>query len=663
MSVVSDGAAMASIGKSARRRAIVFCAVFLPAVTASLVYVFTRPPEYRAVARLQISPASVVTQPSDAKDAPTVATDAKSFLTEVQTLTSRPLLQDVLDRLKGDGALPDLGPDPVASVQQMLHAEPIEGTQIVELAAVGPQPEFGPRLVNTVALAYRQHVADAYKSLAASTTGEVGDEIRALDKEVTGKRQAINAFRDRYDIVSMEHKENDVLADIEGLSESYTDANEKLAKAQGHLQALRSSIAAGKAVFRAKDDPTLADLQQRVSVAREQWHDMQRRFTPDYLAMDADAKSLRARLDNLEDQLKAQHGAGERAALAQAQEDASSAQAEVDRLRKNVADNQKQAQEFATHLNEYKTMREDLDHLEGMHRAALDRLAKLQVSERERAPHAELLEAAAPSSEPWRPDYRLDALIAVAGSLGLGLFAAWFADFIAGPAPLPAAVVQHQHSWGPALLAQELTPPNLLSAPEIGLLPASQRPPRELSDREIGALVAATAEDARLAVVGLLMGLTAEELAGLRWDQVDLPGRVIQVGGEGARTVPVAEPLHGLLAARRRQQPEADGTLMRRADGGPLATDEVGRLVLFGAYDAALDQPHEVTAHALRYTYLSFLLRQGVRAADIGRIAGPIPQQELLAYMQLHSPAARRSIDEIERVLPALRELAESGTG
>ena len=316
MSVVSDGAAMASIGKSARRRAIVFCAVFLPAVTASLVYVFTRPPEYRAVARLQISPASVVTQPSDAKDAPTVATDAKSFLTEVQTLTSRPLLQDVLDRLKGDGGLPDLGPDPVASVQQMLHAEPIEGTQIVQLAAVGPQPEFGPRLVNTVALAYRQHVADAYKSLAASTTGEVGDEIRALDKEVTGKRQAINAFRDRYDIVSMEHKENDVLADIEGLSESYTDANEKLAKAQGHLQALRSSIAAGKAVFRAKDDPTLADLQQRVSVAREQWHDMQRRFTPDYLAMDADAKSLRARLDNLEDQLKSQHGAGERAALA-----------------------------------------------------------------------------------------------------------------------------------------------------------------------------------------------------------------------------------------------------------------------------------------------------------------------------------------------------------
>ncbi len=655
---------MASIGMSARsprRRAVVFSAVFLPAAAASLIYVYTRPAEYRAVARLQISPASVVTQPADANDTPTVATDAKSFLTEVQALTSRPLLQDALGRLKSGGTLPDLGSDPVAFIQRMLRAEPIEGTQIVQLSAEGPQQEFVPRLVNTVAEAYRQHVADAYRSLAASTSGEVADEVHALDSEVTAKRQAVNAFRTRYDIVSMEHKENDVLADIEGLSESYTDANERLAKAQGHLQALKTSIAAGKAVFRAKDDPTLADLEQRASALREQWHDLQRRFTPDYLALDADAKSLRARLDDLEDQLKSQHGAGERAALAQAQEDVSSAQAEVERLQKNVADNQKQAQEFATHLNIYKTMREDLDHLEGMHRAALDRLAKLQVSERERAPRVELLEAAAPSDEPWRPDYRLDALLGVAGSLGLGLFAAWFADFIAGPPPLPAALVQH--SWAPELLGRETMAPHLLASPDIARLPAPEPPPRELADREIAALVAATTDDARLVAVALLMGISVQELVALRWDMIDLSAGAIHVDGAGARVVALDEPLRSLVVARRQRQLDAAGTVLQGADGGRLAIDEVARLVLFGAYDAGLDRPHEVTADALRYTYLSFLLRQGIRAADISRIAGYVPQKELVAYMQLHSPAMRRSIEQIERLLPGLREFAASGTG
>ena len=326
-----------------------------------------------------------------------MATDAKSFLTEVQVLTSRPLLQDVVDRLRTGGGLPDLGPDPVESAQRMLRAEPVEGTQIVELSAEGPQRDFLPRLVNTVAEAYRQHVADAYKGIATSTYAEVNDEVRALDSKVTAQRAAINAFRNRYDIVSMEHNENDVLANIEGLSQSYTDANERLAKAKGRLQALRISAATGNVGARAKDDPTLADLEQRASALREQWGDLQRRFTPDFLSLDPDAKSLRARLENLEEQLKSQRAVSGRAALADAQQELSAAQAEVDRLRQDVADNQKQAQAFATHLNDYKALREDLDHLEGMHRAALDRLEKLQASERERAPQAELLEAAAPS--------------------------------------------------------------------------------------------------------------------------------------------------------------------------------------------------------------------------------------------------------------------------
>ena len=84
---------------SSRRRAVVFCCAFFPAVAASLTYVYTRPAEYRAVARLRISPAAVVTQPTEANDTPTVSTDAKSFLTEVQVLTSRPLLQDAHARI------------------------------------------------------------------------------------------------------------------------------------------------------------------------------------------------------------------------------------------------------------------------------------------------------------------------------------------------------------------------------------------------------------------------------------------------------------------------------------------------------------------------------------------------------------------------------------
>ena len=185
-----------------------------------------------------------------------------------------------------------------------------------------------------------------------------------------------------------------------------------------------------------------------------------------------------------EDQLKSQVGASERTAFAEAQQELASAQAAVDRLRKDVADNQKQAQQFATHLNDYRAMREDLDHLEGMHRAALDQLAKLQASERERAPRVQLLEAAAPSQQPWRPDYRLEAALGVGAALVFGLFATWFVDFIAGPTVLAPTFLQYP--WAPAFLGPEMAmAPRLLHIPDVARLQLLSRRRASLRTRRL----------------------------------------------------------------------------------------------------------------------------------------------------------------------------------
>src|SRR5947209_18818241 len=98
-------------------------------------------------------------------------------------------------------------------------------------------------------------MAAAYRGSAISSYSDVKDEIGKLDLEIQARRQAVDAFRAQYDIVSMEHKENDVLAQIAGLNQSYTEARNRLAKAQAHLQALRNSIDAGTLVVRPKDDP------------------------------------------------------------------------------------------------------------------------------------------------------------------------------------------------------------------------------------------------------------------------------------------------------------------------------------------------------------------------------------------------------------------------
>ena len=68
-----------------------------------------------------------------------------------------------------------------------------------------------------------------------------------------------------------------------------------------------------------------------------------------------------------------------------------------------------------------------------------------------------------------------------------------------------------------------------------------------MANSEIAALVAATTDDARLIVVGLLMGMTIQELVALDWEKIDLSAGAIRFGDGSARIIPVDEPLRGLL--------------------------------------------------------------------------------------------------------------------
>jgi len=64
-----------------------------------------------------------------------------------------------------------------------------------------------------------------------------------------------------------------------------------------------------------------------------------------------------------------------------------------------------------------------------------------------------------------------------------------------------------------------------------------------------------------------------------------------------------------------------------------------------------------VTLRTLRHTYLVYLLRQGIRFADIGRIVGRLPQEELAGYMRFAPSQPRRPLEQIDLVLPALRDM------
>src|SRR5436309_1363357 len=151
MRIVSTDSQSGPVRNPRARRLAVFSCVFFAALALGLTYTAMQPAEYRATARLEIIPAKAVPASVDSTAGAATGADtrgpaergAKSFLTEVQVLTSRPLLEEVVGRPAKSRHLPrDIGSDPVDAVQGMLSTETVEGTAVVQLRAEGPQRQF-----------------------------------------------------------------------------------------------------------------------------------------------------------------------------------------------------------------------------------------------------------------------------------------------------------------------------------------------------------------------------------------------------------------------------------------------------------------------------------------------------------------------------------------
>ena len=640
-----------------RRRLLVFTGVFLAMAAVGLAYTFLRPAEYRATARAQITPAGEPARTEPPPGAPSAST--KPFLTEVEVLASRPVLAEVVARLGAAGEkLDGFGADPIEGMRAALEIVPVAGTNVVEIAARGPRPELLAAVVNNVIEVYREQLASAYRSASGESMAQATDEAQRLEASVAAKRRDVEAFRTRHNIVSLEREENQVLARVKGLGASLNAANDRVATAEGKLRSLAESAAAGKAVVRSRDNPTLANVEQRLSQVREELRELERAFTPDYLALDPRARALRSRIAELEQQIKVLREASQQAALRDAEEELAAAREAARRIQSQMAADRQEVGQFTARFNEYKSLQEELGQLETAYREAVQRRAKLEATERARTPSVRILEAATVPQEVWRPLYLRDAGLSLAAALLVALLAVWLVELFNRPEPQPSVLIAQPVVSG--MLVHGAPPPvalpgsarAVLEAPDQALLPHRPLLPRELRGAEVDAVVWGTDHHARAAVLLLLHGLTPEELVELRWADVDLGQRVLRVRGESARELRISDALERELVVA---STASDGPVLPALGGRPATLEDVAAALLYAAHDAGIERPSEITPAALRHTYIAFLVRQGIRFADLARVVGRLPPEALAAYGDLAPAGPRAALDAIELVLPALR--------
>jgi succinoglycan biosynthesis transport protein ExoP len=67
-----------------------------------------------------------------------------------------------------------------------------------------------------------------------------------------------------------------------------------------------------------------------------------------------------------------------------------------------------------------------------------------------------------------------------------------------------------------------------------------------------------------------------------------------------------------------------------------------------------LPEPEEITAEAIRHSYIAYLVRQGLRLSDLEHITGYLDPSVITRYGAYSPPQPGRHIYEIELLHPAM---------
>ncbi len=647
----ADPTDQAAARRGNRRRLLVFGLTFLAALLVGQAWNFSRPAEFRASTRLQVNLPEVGRPGLSASGA---------YATKLQLFDSRPMLAKLSEALLASGLAADaLGPDPAGRLQSMLQVLPVPGSEVVELRATGTEPRLLADMLNAFPDVIRQEIASRQQKDADAQLAAARQELARLERTATERRARLDAFRQREGVLA-ERDDNEAVARAKGLNRALDTAVEKEAAAAARLAAVSKAVEQGKSSTQARADPALSGLETRAHQVREDLKELERTYTPDFMAMDPRARAMRARLVELDKQIVQQRSISLQAALQAAQEEQASAQAQVERLRAQLGASRPALTKTSTRFAEAKILEDDLAQVDKARRERLEQVSRLEADEQRRVATVTVVEPATVPSLPFRPDRWRDGALVLAAAAALALMVMGTVELFnrAAPAamPMPNTTVVLTPGWDPrqAAVAGPGTQamPLLDSGPGPSHAAAALAAPLQLlSQAEATALLMACSGPARLLCALGLMGLSVDEALQIRPRDLDRGSLQLQVAGAWARRLPMPPWLPDTLP----EDSGADQIVLHDAVGQALTAADVASMIISAALDAQLAQAATLSWEALRNTAIDWLVGQGLRYSDLPKLVGRVDAERLQSLSSRHGETRWRDLAAVEALMPALQ--------
>ncbi len=302
-----------------------------------------------------------------------------------------------------------------------LKIEPIRNSRLVKVHFDSHDPDLAKQIPNTLAELYIQQNLEARFKATEQAKEWLTRQLDDLKGKVEKADEALRAFGSRHGIISLEEKENIV---IQRLSE----LNQALAKAEAERMAK-------EALYRQSQNPNpdslplilenklVQELKQTYIQLEAQYVKLSESFfKPDWPEM----KRLKDQMDTVQNRL---NGEIKKIVAGMKNEYESSLRKEI--LLRNAFEEQKaRAMEMQQRAIQYNILKREADTNKELYKGLLQRMKEAGVSAGITASNIQVVDQAEMPTKPFRPNKKLNLLLAAVVGLFLGVGLAFFLEHL-----------------------------------------------------------------------------------------------------------------------------------------------------------------------------------------------------------------------------------------
>jgi capsular exopolysaccharide synthesis family protein len=409
---------------------------FLVVLIAAGLRAYSQTPMYRASVRLLID---LEDERSLAMEGVSTSTTNPSYLqdpepyfqTQYRILTGRDLARRVVERLNLATGAPPADEGQAGSFASRVSVEPVRASRLVDVVFVSPDPALAATSANMLAEEYVQQNLELRRQNMERSLEWLSQELARQKTTVEASERAMAQYREDQNALSLEDRQNIVIARLNQLNEAATRARTNRAQKESlfrRLEHLGPNVPADS-IPEILQNPyiqslkaQLAELERRKALLTERYGDKH----PEMLTVNASiqdaTRQLNAEIAKAVEAIRHDYDSAllEERTLAAALEEQKAIATDLDR--KSVT---------------YTVLQRDAEGNRELYQTLLRREKELQVLANSRGNNVRLIERAAVPQAPFSPNLRkavmLGAIVAFLVAIGLVLGLDYLDDTIKTP--------------------------------------------------------------------------------------------------------------------------------------------------------------------------------------------------------------------------------------